>query len=101
MGVSPSSLAKVIAVADPPKKDIHTGNILFRVPELESLSPEDITNKFEQPRIGKVARHGGQPSEDGVPDYLVEPIEFRAQFIRGFCEVQLIDFGECKLVDLC
>jgi serine/threonine-protein kinase SRPK3 len=68
------------------------GNILFRNPELESLSPE----KFGQPSIGKVTRRDGLPSKKGVPDYLVEPIEFDAQYTHGLCEVQLIDFGECK-----
>jgi len=71
-------------------------NILFRVPELDSLSPESIANKLGQPSIGKVARRDGQPSGKGVPDYLVEPIEFSAQSTHGFREVQLIDFGECK-----
>ena len=68
------------------------GNILFRNPELESLSLE----KFGQPTIGKVTRRDGLPSKKGVPDYLVEPITFGAQYTRGLCEVQLIDFGECK-----
>jgi serine/threonine protein kinase len=68
------------------------GNILFRNPELESLSPE----KFGQPSTGKVTRRDGLPSKKGVPDYLVEPIEFDAQYTRGLCEVQVIDFGECK-----
>jgi len=41
------------------------GNILFRNPELDSLSPD----KFGQPIIGKVTQLDGQPSEKGVPDY--------------------------------
>jgi hypothetical protein len=74
------------------------GNILFRVPELDGLSPENIATKFGQPSIGKVARRDGGPSAEGVPDYLVEPIEFSAQPSHGLREVQLIDFGECKSI---
>jgi len=68
------------------------GNILFRVPGLDSLPPEN----FEQPKIGKVTRRDGQPSGEGVPDYLVQPIKVSAQSTHDFWEVQLIDFGECK-----
>jgi len=32
--------------------------------------------------------------QKGVPDCLVEPIKLGAQYTRGLCEVQLIDFGE-------
>jgi hypothetical protein len=55
-------------------------NILFRVPELEGLSPEE----FGHPRIGKLARYDGQPSEK---DYLVETIEFNDQHTHGLLEV--------------
>ena len=53
------------------------------------VSPE----KFGQPSIGKVTRRDGLPSKRGVQDYLVEHIEFGAQYTRG---LWLIDFGECK-----
>jgi hypothetical protein len=59
---------------------------------VDSRSPED----FGQPSIGKVARRDGQPSGEGVPDYLVEAIEFSAQSTRDLCQIQLIDFGGCK-----
>jgi hypothetical protein len=68
------------------------GNILFRMPEMDFRSPED----FGQPSTGKVTRRDGQPSGQGVPDYLVEPIELSSLFSNDFSEVQLIDFGECK-----
>ncbi len=101
MVVSGSPFSKVIALADRLGKDIYTGNILLRVPGLDILSPENIITKFGQPVIGKVARRDGKPSEEGIPNYLVRPIEFSAQSTFGFCEVQLIDFGECKQSSLC
>jgi len=54
MEVSPSSFARVITVPDHLGEDIHMGNILFRVPELDGLSLENIATKFGQPSIGKV-----------------------------------------------
>ena len=101
MEVSPSSFARVITDLDHLWEDIHMGNTLFRVPELDGLSPENIATKFGQPSIGKVARRDGGPSGKGVPDYLVEPIEFSAQLGHGLREVQLIDFGECKSINPC
>ncbi len=69
MGVSPSSPANIVAVADSPGKDIYPGNILFRVPELDSLLPENITKEFGEPIIGKLAWRDGKPSAEGIPNY--------------------------------
>ncbi len=55
-----------------------------------------FTENFRQPKISKVSRRDGQPSEKGVPEYLVVPIKFNAQYTRDLLEVQLIDFGGCK-----
>ena len=68
------------------------GNILFRNPALDSLPPDE----FGQPIIGKVTRRDGRPLEKGIPNYLVDPLRLGAQYFHGLCEVQLIDFGECK-----
>ena len=69
--------------------DIHPGNILFRVPELDVMSPEDF-----RPKISKVSRKDGRASEKGMPHYLVVPIKFGAR--HTLLEVHLIDFGGCK-----
>jgi hypothetical protein len=75
--------------------DIHMGNVLFRLPELEVSSPERIIEDLGPPQVGKVMRRDGAPLEPGVPEYLVEPAEYSAKSHHHFREVQLIDFGEC------
>jgi hypothetical protein len=70
------------------------GNVLFRLPELDYLSSAQIIEKFGPPQIGKVSRKDGEPLEKGLPEYLVEPVEFTPEINQDLHEVQLIDFGE-------
>ncbi|KAF8465508.1 kinase-like domain-containing protein [Kalaharituber pfeilii] len=73
--------------------DIHMGNILFRYPGLDTLSPEQITTRLGSPLTGRVTRRDGGPLPPNAPDYLVEPTSF-SQPLPEFCAVELIDFGE-------
>ena len=58
MGVDPSSPANMGAVAG---KCIYPGDILFRVPELDCLLPENITgNRLLENWLGEVATFCGR-----------------------------------------
>ena len=85
MAVSRSPFSKVTAVADQLWRDIYTGNILLRVPELDTLSPEKIIVQF-----------GYWPA--GWETLRKAFVWFAPSSLLtfSFCEVQLIDFGECK-----
>lgn len=75
--------------------DIHMGNVLFRLPGLEPSSPQRAIEEFGIPQRGKVSRKDGAPLEKGLPEYLVEPVEYEAKDSKFLDEVQLVDFGEC------
>lgn len=95
---SPLSAAFHLAALPNTQIDIHAGNVLFRVLELEALSPEDVIKELGPPGVGKISRRDGAPLEPGVPEYLVEPVEYRAEIQADLHEVQLVDFGECRLL---
>ncbi|KAL6806353.1 kinase-like domain-containing protein [Trichoderma sp. SZMC 28013] len=68
--------------------DIHLGNVLFRV------SGFDRIPTFNNSRVGKVSKKDGSLSEKGVPEYLVEPVEYKFDKNKIPDEIQLVDFGE-------
>ncbi|QYS95402.1 Protein kinase domain-containing protein [Trichoderma simmonsii] len=72
--------------------DIHLGNVLFRVSGLNGIPT------FDDSRIGNVSRKDGVPSEKGVPEYLVEPVEYKFDKSEILDEIQLVDFGESFLI---
>lgn len=65
------------------------GNVLFRVSGLSRIPLCDDS------RIGKVSKKDGSPSETGVPEYFVEPVEHKFDKSEILDEIQLVDFGEC------
>ncbi|KAH6845666.1 kinase-like domain-containing protein [Chaetomium sp. MPI-CAGE-AT-0009] len=71
--------------------DIHMGNILLRLPP---RAGSGFLSASASPRIGKVSKKDGSPLEKGVPEYLVEPLEYdiRALDLHSG-DVQLVDFG--------
>ncbi|KAF1948634.1 kinase-like protein [Byssothecium circinans] len=77
--------------------DIHMGNILFRLSETERSFPEQI-EALGAPQIGCVSRKDGAPLNKGMPNYLVEPIEYDAKKRVHIDEIQLVDFGESFFV---
>ncbi|SPO01704.1 related to multidrug resistance protein [Cephalotrichum gorgonifer] len=74
--------------------DIHMGNALLYVPELEVLSPKRTIEYLGPPQVGKVERRDGAPLEPGVPEYLVEPVEYSTAIHPDLREIKLVDFGE-------
>ncbi|KKP02031.1 CMGC/SRPK protein kinase [Trichoderma harzianum] len=72
--------------------DIHLGNVLLRVSGLNKMPT------FDNGRIGKVSRKDGSPSEKGIPEYLVKPVEYKFDKSEILDEIQLVDFGESFLI---
>ncbi|OPB41810.1 Protein kinase [Trichoderma guizhouense] len=72
--------------------DIHLGNVLFRVSSLNRIPT------FDDCRIGKVSRKDGSPNEKGVPEYLIEPVEYTFDKSEILDEIRLVDFGESFLI---
>ncbi|KAL7907398.1 kinase-like domain-containing protein [Trichoderma velutinum] len=68
--------------------DIHLGNVLFQVSSLNRIPV------FDDSRVGKVSKKDGSASEKGVPEYFVEPLEYKLDKNELLDEVQLVDFGE-------
>ena len=66
------------------------GNVLFRLSDSERAIEE-----FGAPRIEKVSRKDGAPLEKGLPEYLVERVEYEAKNSECLNEIRLVDFGEC------
>ncbi|TFK65632.1 kinase-like protein [Pluteus cervinus] len=79
--------------------DIHPGNVLFKLPDLDHLSPDELVKHFGEPTTGEVSRKDGQPLGAGVPEYLVLPVDHCPEDTKDVGEVQLIDFGESFLLD--
>lgn len=61
------------------------------------MDPQKISEKFGPPSTGKVTRRDGQPRDEGIPEYLVEPIEYKVENLNNLRDILLIDFGECKM----
>ncbi|KAK3299504.1 kinase-like domain-containing protein [Chaetomium fimeti] len=71
--------------------DIHMGNILLPLP------PRPGTGSLRasaSTQIGKVSKKDGSPLEKGVPEYLVEPLEYDiSELDLEGGDVRLVDFG--------
>ncbi|KAK0669037.1 kinase-like domain-containing protein [Cercophora samala] len=74
--------------------DIHMGNVLFCLPDAETVSRENTIQLFGAPQIGKIARKDGRPLPPGMPGYLVEQAEISPRIYPHLCEIKLVDFGE-------
>ncbi|KAK4466343.1 kinase-like domain-containing protein [Cladorrhinum samala] len=79
--------------------DIHMGNILFRLPDFEAASLETIIQHLGPPEVGKIERLDGKPLEPGIPEYLVEPVDFDREMYPRLGEINLVDFGESFFSD--
>lgn len=74
--------------------DIHTCNVLFRYPGLDTLKREQIVGVLGTPDTGRVTRIDGTPCPQNVPEYLVTPTEYKNLTpFPNFEEIQLIDLG--------
>lgn len=75
--------------------DIHMGNVLFQLPDPDHSSSQTIMEEYGAPDRGTVSRKDGKPLTKGVPEYLVEPVEYEHKDVKHLRDIKLIDFGEC------
>ncbi len=66
--------------------------------DLESSSSQSAIEELGTPLRGEVSRIDGAPLEKGLPEYLVEPVDYEARNGKmngkSLDEIQLVDFGE-------
>lgn len=79
--------------------DLHTGNIAFTVPSLDSLPEVTLMEQLGPPRTSPVVRSDGGVLTTGVPRYLVWPTSIRAGVPTEGNDVKIIDFGESFQLD--
>lgn len=73
---------------------MHTGNIAFTLPCLNSLTEEQLLKQLGAPETGEVTRLDGKPLGPGVPKYLVWPSCFPVSKAMLLNSIKVIDFGE-------
>ncbi|KAK9638209.1 hypothetical protein HCH54_009072 [Aspergillus fumigatus] len=78
--------------------DLHDGNVLVRLPgSRDSLSPEQLYEKYGSPRYEPVVRLDQGPLPVGVPENVIVPIWLgKESELVDLSEAQIIltDFGE-------
>ncbi|KAL2869725.1 kinase-like protein [Aspergillus lucknowensis] len=76
--------------------NLHSGNILFRLPDYNSCSIADIYSRFREPSRLPVQRLDGKPIGPEAPRYCVPPARtFQAcGEIEDNAQVVIADFGE-------
>lgn len=75
--------------------DLHTKNISFRLPDLDSWTLGQIHERFGEPSINKIFRLDKQPLGPEVPPYTVEPAYFYIPMEGDLAkQIKIIDFGE-------
>lgn len=73
--------------------DIHTGNILFKIPEIDPSLPGRL--EALAPQTSTIVKKDGAPIEESLPRYIVKAICNVRDLEDPLTEIQLADFGEC------
>ncbi|KAK5633266.1 hypothetical protein RRF57_008980 [Xylaria bambusicola] len=77
--------------------DLHPGNVLFKLPDLSSMTISDLYDKYGEPIKEDVIRRDGAPLSAHVPQYVVCPAwlgKACEDVTLEDAEVTLTDFGE-------
>jgi serine/threonine-protein kinase SRPK3 len=77
--------------------DLHTRNIAFTIPSLDSISEEALLDRLGNPRTGLVRAFDEGPLPPGIPRYLVWSADTPADKASLETSIKLIDFGESFL----
>ncbi|KAG9511646.1 kinase-like protein, partial [Aureobasidium melanogenum] len=77
--------------------DLHTRNIAFTIPSLDSISEEALLDRLGSPRTGLIRAFDEGPLPPGIPRYLVWPADTPADKASLETSIKLIDFGESFL----
>lgn len=73
---------------------MHTRNLAFAIPCMNSLCEEAFLQKLRKPEIGAVKRKDGESLDPGIPDYLVRPTYISVDLCSSSPLVKIVDFGE-------
>lgn len=80
--------------------DLHTRNVVFTIPSVDSLTEQQFLEKFGKPEIAQVTMIDGTALTRNTPSYIVRPASLPAgicQSLRTSSSVKIIDFGEAFL----
>lgn len=80
--------------------DLHTRNIVFTIPSVDSLTEQQFLEKFGKPEIAQLIRKDGTALTENTPSYIVKPASLPAgicQSLRTSSSIKIIDFGEAFL----
>ncbi|PKY05286.1 protein kinase [Aspergillus campestris IBT 28561] len=77
--------------------DLHTRNLAFTMPSMDSLTEEQFTEMLGNPEIGHVRRTDGKDLEPGIPEYIVRPTSYQTRSWKPTQSIKIIDFGESFL----
>jgi serine/threonine-protein kinase SRPK3 len=77
--------------------DLHTRNLTFTLPPLDSLHEAEFCQKLGKPEVGLVRRDDGKPLDPGMPEYLVRPTSYPIDFSLSSHSIKIVDFGESFL----
>lgn len=80
-----------------PNIDLHTRNLAFTMPFMDSLTEEKFTEMLGKPEIGYVRRRDGNDLEPGIPKYIVKATSYRTHSWNSTQTIKIIDFGESFL----
>ncbi|KAI1110044.1 kinase-like protein [Nemania sp. NC0429] len=78
--------------------DFHSGNVAFKLPDLDLLDEHQFFKKYGKPEISGVHSTDGAVATIHVPSYIVQPISLTGRAMRDSLSklsvAKLIDFGE-------
>lgn len=77
--------------------DLHTRNIVFTIPSVDSLTEQQFFDKFGKPEVAHITRTDSTALTENIPSYIVRPASVPAgicQSLRMSSSIKIIDFGE-------
>ncbi|KAL8947539.1 MAG: hypothetical protein Q9222_006188 [Ikaeria aurantiellina] len=75
--------------------DLHSGNVLFRWPEIQQLSMDQMYARYGLPMLRQVERISGLPLDVGVPSHIVHSTGHRLMCNKvDSADIVITDFGE-------
>lgn len=77
--------------------DLHTRNLAFTIPSLQTLREEDFLHKLGRPETAPIHRTDNQPLESNLPRYLVRPTSYHQDIETFFGPIKIVDFGQSFL----
>lgn len=77
--------------------DLHTRNLAFSLPSVDSLDETKFFQKLGRPEIGAIKRSDRKSLEPGIPEYLVRPTSYPTDLSLSSHPIKIVDLGESFL----